>query len=176
MNERYKIGEAKFFLARMEESIHDRVAFRFNLSAFLSSARSVLQYALKESREKGRQRLYDETVSRNDVLRFFIDKRNVNIHEEPVNPSSHITIAISECVGILDVASVVLFNDKPVGMREPIEEPPPPKQQESRTEATVLYHFDDWTGPEDVIALSHRYIEALESFVQSGTEIGIMSG
>jgi hypothetical protein len=32
MNERYKIGEAKFFLERMEESISDRMAFRYHLS------------------------------------------------------------------------------------------------------------------------------------------------
>lgn len=49
MNERYKIGEAKYFLARMEESIRDRMAFRYNLSAFLSAARSVTQYAYEEA-------------------------------------------------------------------------------------------------------------------------------
>jgi len=34
MNERFKLGEAKYFLARMEESLHDREAFLYNLSAF----------------------------------------------------------------------------------------------------------------------------------------------
>jgi hypothetical protein len=70
MNERYKIGEARFFLARMKESISDRVAFRYYLSAFLSAARSVLQYAKEESRSKGRQEWYDETVAGNDVLSY----------------------------------------------------------------------------------------------------------
>ena len=70
MNERYKIGEAKFFLARMEESVSDRVAFRYYLSAFLSAARSVTQYAQEESRSKGRQEWYDETVAGNDVLSY----------------------------------------------------------------------------------------------------------
>ena len=68
MNELYKIGEAKFFLARMEESISDRVAFRYYLSAFLSAARSVTRYAREESRSKGRQQWYDETVAGYDVL------------------------------------------------------------------------------------------------------------
>jgi hypothetical protein len=70
MNERYKIGETKFFLARMEESLHDRQAFRYYLSAFLTAARSVLQYAREESRSKGRQQWYDETVAGYDVLSY----------------------------------------------------------------------------------------------------------
>ena len=68
MNERYKIGEAKFFLARMEKSLNDREAFRYFLSAFLTAARSVNQYARKEARSKGRQKWYEETVAGNDVL------------------------------------------------------------------------------------------------------------
>ena len=68
MNERYKIGEAKYFLARMEKSALDPVAFHYNYSAFLSAARSVTQYAREESSSKGRKQWYDETVSGNDAL------------------------------------------------------------------------------------------------------------
>lgn len=70
MNERYKIGEARFFLARMEESISDRVAFRYYLSAFLSAARSVTQYAREESRSKGKPKWYEEAVAKSDVLSY----------------------------------------------------------------------------------------------------------
>jgi len=66
MNERYKIGEAKYFLARMEKSGLDPVAFQYNYSAFLSAARSVTQYAREESSSKGREQWYDETVPGND--------------------------------------------------------------------------------------------------------------
>ncbi len=68
MNERYKIGEAKYFLARMEKSALDPVAFQYNYSAFLSAARAVSQYALEESRSKGREQWYDETAPGNDAL------------------------------------------------------------------------------------------------------------
>ena len=71
MNERYKrykIREARFFLARMEESLRDREAFRYYFSAFLTAARSVTQYAREESRSMGREQWYDETVAGNDVL------------------------------------------------------------------------------------------------------------
>ena len=70
MNERYKIGEAKFFLAKMEESVHNQETFRYYLSAFLTAARSVTQYAREESRLKGRQQWCDETIAGNDVLRY----------------------------------------------------------------------------------------------------------
>jgi len=68
MNERYKIDEAKFFLARMEESRRDRDAFRYYMSAFLAAARSVTQYAREESRSKGRQQWYGETIAGYGVL------------------------------------------------------------------------------------------------------------
>jgi len=73
MNERYKrykIREAKFFLARMEESLHDRETFRYYFSAFLNAARSVTHYAQEESRSKGREQWYDETVAGIDELSY----------------------------------------------------------------------------------------------------------
>jgi len=54
MNERYKIGETKFFLARMEESLHDPETFRYYLSAFLTAARSVT-HMLGGIKVEGRQ-------------------------------------------------------------------------------------------------------------------------
>ena len=70
MNERYKIGEAKYFLARMEESLHDREAFLYNLSALGTAARSVTQYALEESRSKQRQQWYYKTIAGYDLLSY----------------------------------------------------------------------------------------------------------
>jgi hypothetical protein len=69
-----------------------------------------------------------------------------------------------------------LFNDKPVEMAKPKEEPLPAKPPESRQEHTIRYRFVDWSAPDDVIALSHRYIEELEKFVRKGMEEGILSG
>ena len=186
MHERYKLREAKFFLARMEESVEDREAFRYYLSAFLSAARSVLQYARKESEENGRLDWYDTTVARSDVLRFFKDKRNVNIHGEPISPSRDISIVISEAICVFSSAApvVVIGSDGPVAPIQPQQEPSPPTKQEpppptppeNRSQTTVRDYFNDWPGPEDIFKLSHRYIEELERFVQSGMKIGILSG
>ena len=124
MNERYKIGEAKFFLARMEESIGEREHFRYYVSAFRTAARSVTQYAREESRSKGRQQWYEETIAGNDVL-------------------SH------------------------------------------SSQTMIRNRFGDWPGTEDrigssqrysedLISLSHHYIEELEKFVQEGMKEGII--
>jgi hypothetical protein len=185
MHEQYKIGEAKFYLAKMEASIGDRAAFRYYLSAFLSAARSVIQYAWKGSEDRGRLDWYDATVAGNEVLSFFKDKRDVNIHGEPVDPVTNFTIPLSEFLGGGYAVSGVYFKDNIVEVKLNKEEPSPPKPPESseapesRAEATlasVRYRFNDWPGPEDVIGLSRRYVEELEKFVQKGTEIGIISG
>ena len=70
MNERYKIGEAKFFLARMEESVGNREAFRYYLSAFLAAAQSVTQYAREESKSKEGGQWYEKTIAGNVVLSY----------------------------------------------------------------------------------------------------------
>jgi hypothetical protein len=70
MNERYKICEAKFFLAKMEESLHDRETFRYYMSAFLAAAQSVTKYAREESKSNGGQQWYDKTIAGNVVLSY----------------------------------------------------------------------------------------------------------
>jgi len=70
MNERYKIGEAKFFLARMEESLGNREAYRYYLSAFLAAAQSVTQYAREEAKSRGGEQWYDKTIAGNVVLSY----------------------------------------------------------------------------------------------------------
>jgi hypothetical protein len=40
-NGRIKLGEAQYFLGQMRDTVSDHEAFAYNLSAFLSAARSV---------------------------------------------------------------------------------------------------------------------------------------
>jgi hypothetical protein len=49
VREQDKINEAAFFLREMETRGEDPVAYRYLTSAFLSAARSVLQYAREEA-------------------------------------------------------------------------------------------------------------------------------
>jgi len=186
MNELYKIGEAKYFLEKMEESIPDRRAFRYNLSAFLSAARSVLQYAMKESWGKGRIDWYDDTVVEYEALKFFRDKRDVNIHGEPIKPSMDISITPAPAICVVNVYSPVVFVSRD-GRATPVqsneeqatprkEEHRPPTSPENSSQTMIRYRFDDWPGPDDVVGLSRRYVDELDQFVQKGIAEGVLSG
>ena len=86
MNERHKLEEARYFLQRMRDEHETPRHFRFELSAFLGAARSVLQYALEEAKGKaGGKRWYDQMVAQEPILTYFKDKRDANIHSAPVS-------------------------------------------------------------------------------------------
>jgi hypothetical protein len=178
VHEQEKLKEAKYFLRRMEASIDDPGAFQYELSAFLSSARSVLQYALEEAKQKPNgQRWYEAQVSGNAVLKFFKDKRDLNIHAEPVRPTRHIAVTITEHINISDSIRIeIQREDKTTEISEHKEEPPVSTPQESSSEVKIHCVFVDWGGPEDAIELSNQYLAALETFVKAGLGSGIISG
>lgn len=61
MNEQHKLTEALYFLSHLGPSSLDPQEYSFELSAFLTAARSVLQYARKEAITKpGGQEWYDK--------------------------------------------------------------------------------------------------------------------
>ena len=63
MHELDKIKEAKYFLSQILHEKENFENFKYNLSAFISSARSVLQYALEEAKIKnGGQLWYDGQI------------------------------------------------------------------------------------------------------------------
>jgi hypothetical protein len=83
MNETKKLQEAKYFLTKMEETREDPNSFVYNLSAFLSAARSVLQYVFNETRKTANgNQWYQSFVKSSNTLKFFKDKRDVNIHKK----------------------------------------------------------------------------------------------
>jgi hypothetical protein len=72
MHEQAKITEAEYFYGLM---IASEEHFSHHLSAFLSSARSCLQYALAEAQQKRAQPWYEGQVSQSAVVQFLRDKR-----------------------------------------------------------------------------------------------------
>lgn len=108
MNEDRKLAEAQYFYSHMLKEEENREHFIFNLSAFLSAARSVLQYALEEVKTKpGGQRWYDGHISNSAVLRFFKTTRDYNIHERPIKPRQHTTINLKDAIHITTSISII---------------------------------------------------------------------
>jgi hypothetical protein len=81
MHEQAKIDEAEFFLERIGESSNDPSATRHYISAFLTAARSVLQYALADASTKsGGQTWYETAFSSDPLIKFLKDHRDINVH------------------------------------------------------------------------------------------------
>ena len=83
MFEQEKLKEAKYFLNGMQVIKINVKFFRYELSAFLSAACSILRYCLKKEQEKtGKRRWFDNHISANKFLKFFWDKRSLTVHSD----------------------------------------------------------------------------------------------
>jgi hypothetical protein len=78
---RNKYEEAMYFLRQMEANINSEQVYKYNVSAFLSAARSVMQI-IYEDYVKGNssiQTWYDDQI-KDPLLGFMRDLRNKSIH------------------------------------------------------------------------------------------------
>jgi hypothetical protein len=174
MNELEQIGEAEYFLGRMTADREIRDAFRFNLSAFLSAARSVLQYAFEEVRQQpSRQAWYRGHMAASKILTFFKDKRDLNIHVEPLALRADIAVHATERILLTESLTIEIFEGgQLVGRHEsPPAQPEPAPADEPATISTV-YTFSDWVGVEDVFQLSRQYLNELKAVVADGQKRG----
>jgi hypothetical protein len=112
-NTRHKLEESEYFFERMKDNLDSRKPFGFNLSAFLSAARSVTFIMRKEfSRTTWFKGWYDNKLRRMDSdFRFFNDMRVATIHRKPVIPAKRVSVTIKESIHIQfhNVLSVIPF-------------------------------------------------------------------
>ena len=176
MHEQEKLNEARHFLAGMMGSYEDSTAFRFELSAFLFSARTVLLYTLDEAKTKsGGLGWYNAHMRNSPVLSFFRDKRNLSIHETPVIPAARINVAVSDVIRASEAVLIRHFDDegnlvseRAIGSQTPpsVVSPPP--------SVSRAYNFPDWPGQEDVPQLCRACLAALEVVVNDGYSRGLL--
>jgi hypothetical protein len=173
-------------LEQMAACVEDRQRFEFNLSAFLSAARSVLQYGLLEAeRRPGGKVWYDVYVAARPILAFFKDKRDISIHKQPVRPAAHVAVTVTETVVVSE--SVVVEVRDPEGnlverlgdVSGPADMPPAARPSSvaapDRAGIEYSYRFADWPGGEDLLVLSRRYLAELRAFVADGRAGGYLS-
>ena len=134
MRKSEKIKEAEYFYSQMLKETSDRDHFKFNLSAFLSAGRSVLQYAREEVQGKQKaQAWYDAQVTANKITGFFKDKRDINIHAEPVAVQANVSVGLATTLNVSDALSMVIrdpqgnikgeYHSEPAQPSPPIDEP-----------------------------------------------------
>lgn len=175
MNENIKLNEAKYFLEEMKLKKMDRQAFEHNLSAFLTASRTIFQYALEECKRKsGGQTWYDLKIASNIIVKYLKDKRNLNIHHEPVKPLAHFSV---NSVFTMSLSGSATVTDKDGNIISKTEfGNPNPSENSNKTTTDVVYKFDDWNGSEDVIQLCENYLSEIESFITEGISNDFITG
>jgi len=169
-----KYDEAEYFLEMMKENIEDRQKFRYNLSAFVSAARSVTFVLQKEfSKNPKFDTWYCEKqmqMRRDKLFKFFKDKRDYVIHKKgTIDTRAEISATIDlPMTAPVSFEAIVIKADGTIE-NEKHSEPPAklkfvPKSND--TEETKWF-FKDWSEPdEDAIALCARYIKELKTIVK----------
>lgn len=180
MNEKKKLDEAKYFYSEMIIKQLDLKIFTYNLSAFLSSARSILLYALNEASSKTNGRKwYNKWISSSKILKFFRNKRNFNIHTKPIQPKANIKLKSRETIHLSD-SLLIKIKDKDgkiakqqvtLNNFEPLTE-----ESEISVDRKIIYKFDDWHGNEDILYLCQMYIKELEKLIKDGIKKGFITG
>ncbi len=182
MYEQDKIAEAEYFLSQMLTQIDNVQAFKFNLSAFLTATRSVLQFALLNAQKiKGGQSWYDSWMSKNIYFSYFKDLRDVNIHVKPILISNSVTISPATVsvrisvnpptIIILDADGRIISSETALPSQEPIRRDDVVLPQ---TTAVNYYSFDDWSDDTQAEILAQKYLEDLKNFVSEGVIKGFL--
>ena len=177
---RDKLLETKYFLERMIEKQTDQDAFKYNLSAFLSAARSVTLIMQKEfAKVSSFKKWYTEkqTEMKSDkTMKLLNEKRSMTIHVQPVSPLAHVDITI-----VVPTLSITMTTYPPTvivtradGTIERMESEPPPSTLPSKTEVIPAkgetteewqWYFEDLLD-KDVVTVCKEHIVKLEAFVK----------
>jgi hypothetical protein len=179
MYEKNKLAEAKYFYSQMIKNRGKRDVYSHNLSAFLSASRSVLQYASEEVRTKPNgQRWFDDYVFKTPIFKFFKEKRDINIHDKPIEPNKNADINFNETIHVSEQVSAILRN-KNGKIKQQINSGKTEQSQDIAYTPSVVklrYIFVDWPGNEDVETLSKLYLDELEIFINDGLNKGLIIG
>jgi hypothetical protein len=175
MKEKNKYIEAKHFYEQMKVHKMDQDIFEHNLSAFLTSSRTVFQYALAESQGIiGGQRWYDMTVSSSPMIQYLKDKRDTNIHIEPVSPQKNLLLKYN--LTIKSSIFITKFDKDGKVVSQSHTNKSPETEQQKRSSRDVIYRFKDWSGSEDIITLCGLYLKEIDRFINEGIKLKFISG
>ena len=165
-NTRQKLEEAKYFLSQMQANIENPKNFAFNLSAFLSAARSVTFVMRSEfARFSGFDGWYkskQEEMNGDGDFKFFNDMRVVTIHQRTVTPHRKTHITISETISASLTRKVVDKDGNVVSERT--SEPKAEKSPEEKVTIKHSWYFEE-RPDEDLLELCNAYVQKLEKLV-----------
>ncbi len=174
MHEQEKISEAEYFYARMRTEANNPSAFKFDLSAFLSATRSVLQYALKEAETKiGGQAWYDNHISKSKVAKFFKDRRDINIHQKPLSLSQSVTVKIQDVIRVSEAIFITKIDEQGNRIQEENSSSTQvslPGYVNGSVETEYSYSFSEWSSTNNVFDICNLYLTELRAIIQDGID------
>jgi len=171
-----KLEEAKYFLTKMNESIDDRVIFKFNLSAFLSASRSVTFYLQTEYANNPKFIKWytkkQEEMMADDLFKFFNEKRRTVIHIKMIEVRGHHEITLHESIGISD-SVIIELRDENGNLKQTgtytSEPKTSPQEKSDETKITHKWFFTDFNEAE-IIPFCSKYIESLQAIVDEASK------
>lgn len=178
MDTQQKYNEAEYFLGMMKENDENRQRFKYNLSAFVSAARSVT-FVLQKERPKNpesdewyvkKQKWMKEDV-RKVLFEFFVEKRNYVLKEGLINPQAEISITVDVPI-VVSVSFEAVIRDAEGNLKdyeysEPPAKPKPAFKPNRKEETKYKWFFKDWQHTdEDVITLCERHLKELKIIVE----------
>ncbi len=133
--------------------------FQFNYSAFLSAARSVLQYICEEvspdhnpNARAGAKEWYQKSVENNRFIIFGKDERDENVHSCPVIPDTSVTVFPKEIGASIEDVLNSTGKEAPTLFA---------KQK-------YTYMSFRWQGSENLLEVCSRYLAELEALIKDG--------
>jgi len=164
-NTKEKLLEAKYFLKCMIENRAERDAFKFNLSAFLSTFRSVTWIMQKEFHDcPGFPNWYktqQEKMRADHRMKFLHTKRNVTIKEQTIEPRGHVEVNLTLQMLSPSVSLTVTAPDGTV-----VERYDQTPSEPAKTETTVQWHWYFKEFPDiDVVAVCQECLDKLKAIV-----------
>lgn len=192
MHEAKKLDEAAHFLSAMmqHQRDEDRTAFAYNLSAFLTAARSVLQYALEEIKKQQTpegKRWY-ETAMHDPMFGFLKDARDTSMHRAPVPASKRFMETVNlQTKTTVSVSATLMRNGKIVGtsfiekLRTLLHRIVSRFFATRRLPITANaltsweYRFSAWQGSENTCELCEKYLQRLHDVVADGQKHGFLT-
>ena len=175
MSTQQKYYEAEYFLEMMKEDIEDRQKLEYNISAFLSAARSITFFLEKRFPTKSKFNDWyfgKEQKDKTGILEFFRKKRNCNIHEKPINPRAVISVNSNVSMA-LSVSSEVIVRKADGTIKDYEHSEPLVKSKvtpmQDNTEIKYKWFFSDCPNEYknvDVINLCEGYLNKLKIIVE----------
>ena len=177
MNAMSKLEEAFYFFNQMKENVDNKDNFKFNLSAFISSARSTTFFLKKEfdgnPKFDGWYLHKQGEMRANSLMTFFKGARTDEIHIKRVDVEGHHEVSLTDTMSVTDSVQYVLHRaDGTIetgGTTPP--EIKPNKVKNSSIVKTRWYftYFND--GEKDIIQLCLEYYNELRKILIEALQV-----